>query len=272
MEPSSAVRQPAVAGIFYPAQPQQLREEVGRFLADSPSTGGKFPKALIVPHAGYLYSGSTAACAFRLLVPHPERYRRVLIVGPAHRVPFRGLALPGAAAFRTPLGDVRVDPDAVAAAAAHPFVGEHPAAHASEHSIEVELPFLQHILPSFTILPLVVGWSSAEEVAALLDTLWGGEETLILISSDLSHYHPERTAHQIDRATIDRILAMDPTLTSEEACGATAISGFLLEARRRSLTPQLLAYATSADAGGPPDRVVGYTAIAWFEPSSPLPH
>src|SRR5665647_3475145 len=188
-----AVRQPAVAGMFYPAEAQQLAHDVQQLLAEA-SPFDLIPKALIVPHAGYIYSGAIAATAYATLQPVASRIRRVVLLGPTHRVAVRGLALPGADAFDTPLGRVALDTAGARAIAHLPQVGISAHAHALEHSLEVQLPFLQSILTDFTLLPLAVGVATAEEVAEVLENVWGGEETLIVISSDLSHYLPYATA------------------------------------------------------------------------------
>jgi len=182
-----------------------------------------------------------------------------------HRVPIRGLALPAADAFATPLGTVAVDTDAVARALELPQVQTSEAAHALEHSLEVQLPFLQTVLENFRIVPFAVGDATAEEVAAVIECLWGGPETLIVVSSDLSHYHPYATARQIDRGTAAAILALDSSLDHEQACGATPINGFALCARRRNLFPELIDLRNSGDTAGDKSRVVGYAAFAFTE-------
>jgi AmmeMemoRadiSam system protein B len=262
------IRRPAVAGAFYPADPAQLRGAVDRLLAAATPAPREHPspKALIVPHAGYVYSGPIAASAYARLAPLARDIRRVVLLGPAHRVPFRGLALPGVERFATPLGEVAIDADAVAALRRFPQVLESKAAHAGEHSLEVQLPFLQRALGEFRLLPLVVGAASAQDVAEVLDLLWGGPETLIVVSSDLSHYLPYRDAQRIDRATADAILAMDPRLDHEEACGATPVNGLLRAARQRGLAPSLIDLRNSGDTAG--DRrsgVVGYAAFEFTE-------
>jgi MEMO1 family protein len=223
---------------------------------------------LLVPHAGFRYSGAIAAQAYAQLKPWRERIRRVVLLGPTHRVAVRGLAAPSAQAFETPLGRVAVDSAALAALAALPQVGTSDAAHAQEHSLEVQLPFLQRALGAFTLVPLAVGRASAEEVAEVLERLWGGDETLIVISSDLSHYLPYAQAQAKDRATVDRILRLDPALDHEQACGATPLAGALLAARAHGLGARLLDLRNSGDTAGDRSRVVGYCAIA-FEPAAP---
>lgn len=262
------VRQPAVAGAFYPGQAGPLASTVASLLnaagAESAATP-KAPKVLIVPHAGYVYSGPMAARAYAQLAGVRDIIRRVVLLGPVHRVPVRGLALPGAAAFATPLGEIQVDTAAVEALKPLRQVVVSPAAHALEHSLEVQLPFLQQVLGNFKLLPLAVGDAEPHEVAEVLEALWGGPETLIVISSDLSHYLPYRAAQSIDGETVERILALDGPLTHEQACGGTPISGLLLAARRHHLQPRLLGLCNSGDTAGDKQRVVGYAAIAFME-------
>jgi AmmeMemoRadiSam system protein B len=227
------------------------------------------PKALIVPHAGYIYSGSTAALAYARLLPARRSIRRVVLLGPVHRVPVRGLALPGVSAFATPLGEIEIDPAAVAAISPLRQVVVSPAAHALEHSLEVQLPFLQTVLADFTLLPLAVGEATAAEVAQVLAALWGGPETLIVISSDLSHFLPYRTAQAVDQATVQRILALNGPLTHDQACGGTPVNGLLLAAQAQHLRPELLGLCNSGDTAGEQGRVVGYAAFAFLEPQTP---
>jgi AmmeMemoRadiSam system protein B len=253
--------------MFYPGAPWQLTADVRAYLAaTSPSAGGVvWPKALIVPHAGYVYSGPVAASAFARLAPGGDAIRRVVLLGPCHRVPIRGLALPAAAAFATPLGNVAVDREAVQRARALPQVVESAAAHRHEHSLEVQLPFLQSVLGEFSIVPFAVGDASPEDVAEVIELLWGGRETLILVSSDLSHYHTYPEARRIDRGTADAVLARSSSLDHEQACGATPINGFALCARRHALSPELLDLRNSGDTAGDKARVVGYAAFAFSE-------
>ena len=261
------IRPAAVAGTFYPADATALRGAVDRLLAAATPAAGAAAtvKALIVPHAGYVYSGPIAASAYAQLRPATAGIRRVVLLGPAHRVPFRGLALPGDEQFATPLGNVPVDAAAIAAARRLPQVADNALAHAGEHSLEVQLPFLQRVLGDFSVVPVVVGDATAESVAALLDLLWGGPETLIVVSSDLSHYHPYREAQLIDRATADAILGLAARLDQEQACGATPVNGLLLAARRRGLVPALLDLRNSGDTAGDRRQVVGYAAFGFSE-------
>jgi MEMO1 family protein len=250
------VREPAVAGTFYPSAREDLAAAVARFLAAHTYTGVR-PKALIVPHAGFIYSGAIAAAGFaRLAVAPPER---VILVGPAHRVYCARPAWPGVDAMRTPLGDVAIDREAIGALGDRVVVD--PRAHAREHCLEVELPFIQTIAPQARIVPLLV--SERAGVAALLAALWGGPETVIVISSDLSHYHPYAKARAIDRRTADKILAHDPALADGEACGGVAIAGLLEHAR--DLRVELVDLRSSGDTAGSKDEVVGYGAFALYE-------
>ena len=265
----TTARPAAVAGLFYPAQPEVLARDVLALLQDAARRAPALtPKVLIAPHAGYIYSGAVAASAYALLQPVAHKIRRVMLLGPCHRVAVRGLALPGADAFDTPLGRVQIDQDAVQQIAALPQVTSSPQAHAMEHALEVHLPFLQSVLPEFELLPLAVGMASAEEVAAVLETLWGGEETLIVISSDLSHYLPYALAQQVDHDTAQSILRLAGPVSHEQACGGTPINGLLLSARRHGLTPHLLDLRNSGDTAGSRDRVVGYAAFAFTEGAS----
>jgi MEMO1 family protein len=268
------VRPAAVAGMFYASAPGALAADVRAYLAEAaerPAVASRKappatpPKALIVPHAGYVYSGPIAASAYALLAPVRETIRRVVLFGPAHRVAVRGLALPSASAFATPLGAVRVDREAAAVAAGLPQVCESDAVHASEHSLEVQLPFLQTVLADFGIVPFAVGDAAPSEVRDVIDALWGGAETLIVISSDLSHYHRYADAVMVDRTTADTVLALSARLDHEQACGATPINGLLLAASRRGLHPRLLDLRNSGDTAGDRSRVVGYAAFAFAE-------
>ncbi|MEO5699630.1 MAG: AmmeMemoRadiSam system protein B [Casimicrobiaceae bacterium] len=269
------VRPAAVAGTFYPAHAGALTRAVEACLADvaapiaaipAPASAlSPWPKALIVPHAGYVYSGPIAASAYARLVPARGNVRRVVLFGPAHRVALRGLAVPMATAFATPLGSVPVDADALAALADLPYVVTSEAVHADEHSLEVQLPFLQAILGQFSIVPFAVGAASGEEVATVMDRLWGGPETLLLVSSDLSHYHPYAAARRLDQCTADAVLALDPDLDHEQACGATPINGLLRCVAARGLVPTLLDLRNSGDTAGDRSRVVGYAAFAFDE-------
>jgi AmmeMemoRadiSam system protein B len=263
----SSIRTPAVAGMFYPAEPGQLAHDVRQFLAQArthaPRSFDLIPKALIVPHAGYIYSGAIAATAYATLQPIAASIKRVVLLGPTHRVAIRGLALPGADAFDTPLGRVTVDAAGAQAIARLPQVSVNAQAHALEHSLEVQLPFLQSVLTDFKLLPLAVGMASAAEVAEVLETVWGGDETLIVISSDLSHYLPYSTAQRVDSSTAQSILKLQQPIPHDHACGGTPISGLIVAAQKHHLAPYLLDLRNSGDTAGSHDRVVGYAAFAF---------
>lgn len=260
------VRPAAVAGAFYPGAPGRLRGLVEELLREAPSPSAPAPKAIIAPHAGYVYSGPIAASAFRAVSSRAEAIERVVLLGPAHFVPIHGLALPDASRFETPLGEVAVEPEGARDALRLPQVRVQPAAHAQEHSLEVEIPFLQVLLgEGFVIVPLVVGEASGEEVAEVLERLWGGPETLIVISSDLSHYLPYEQARAVDAATAEQIVALDEPLQGRQACGARPINGLLVAARRKGLVPALLDLRNSGDTAGDRDRVVGYGAFGFQE-------
>ena len=276
MTAATAIRPPAVAGAFYPGDPARLRDDLATCLAvppaptpESAQTG--LLKAVIVPHAGYVYSGGTAGKAYALLAPLSDRIRRVVLLGPCHRVAVRGLAAPTVQAFATPLGSIPLDCAALDALADLPQVVASDAAHAQEHSLEVQLPFLQTVLGSFELVPLAVGQTGAAEVAQVLDRLWGGPETLIVISSDLSHFHTYREAQRIDQGTADHILALEQLTSFEQACGALPINGLIAVARRRGLRIERVAQCNSGDTAGDKSRVVGYASFALYEPEAAAP-
>ncbi|MDR1994269.1 AmmeMemoRadiSam system protein B [Azonexus sp.] len=260
---SVSARPPAVAGMFYPAAASTLRASVDALLAAAPALPMAQPKAIIVPHAGYIYSGPTAARAYAALAPWRQHIRRIVLLGPTHRVAVRGLALPTVQAFATPLGDIRLDGPAMAALDELPQVSRNDAVHALEHSLEVQLPFLQRCFDDFTLVPLAVGDAEPEEVAEALERLWGGDETLLVISSDLSHYLPYATAQQVDGDTCRHILDFDARVHPRQACGAYPINGLLLAAHRHGLQARLLACCNSGDTAGDRERVVGYAAFAF---------
>jgi AmmeMemoRadiSam system protein B len=262
----STVRAAAVAGLFYPGAPSALAADVRAHLAAAATAGGSrhaTPKAIIVPHAGYVYSGPIAGSGYERLGAARKTIRRVVLFGPAHRMRVRGLALPSARAFATPFGEVALDADAVARALGLPQVVRDDAAHAQEHSLEVQLPFLQRMIENLRIVPFAVGDATAGEVAEVMELLWGGAETLIVVSSDLSHYHRYADARSIDRATADAILELSPHLDHEQACGATPINGLIVAARRHGLHPELLDLRNSGDTAGDKSRVVGYASFAF---------
>jgi hypothetical protein len=258
-------RQPAVAGLFYPADPKTLLHQVQSMMDAAAPASLAEVKALVVPHAGYQYSGPIAASAYAQLAPLAARIRRVVLFGPAHRVYFQGIAYPDAERLLTPLGPVALDGDALAGLADLPQVHRMDRAFAGEHCLEVQLPFLQAVLPDFRVVPLLVGDSSPEAVAEVMERLWGGPETLILVSSDLSHYLDYETARRTDLRTTRAIERLDPeALDHHAACGCTPLCGLLLQARRLGLEERTLDLRNSGDTAGPRDQVVGYGAYAFF--------
>jgi AmmeMemoRadiSam system protein B len=260
------VRFPAVAGTFYPASRAELDALVSTLLAGAKGAGNeKCPKALIVPHAGYVYSGPVAASGFARLLRHAANIERVVLIGPSHRVPVDGLVEPGVSRMRTPLGDVVVDVDVLHSL---PDIRANGGAHAREHSLEVELPFLQKVAPRAKIVPLAAGDAEPNDVARVIETLWGGPETVIVISSDLSHYLPYDEAREVDRRTADRVLALDRRpLGGADACGSTGINGVLVVARARHLGVDLVDLRNSGDTAGSRREVVGYGSFAFYEAS-----
>ncbi len=258
-----SIRQPVVAGMFYPSDP----EELGQIIADclnGAGRGGPAPKAIIVPHAGYIYSGPIAASAYVRLEELARTITRVVLVGPSHRYPLIGLALPDADALATPLGLVPVDQAAVERILQLPQVSKLDAAHAEEHSLEVHLPFLQTMLDDFSVVPLVAGEATAEQVAEVLDILWTGPDTLVVASSDLSHYHDYDTARRMDAETSAAIEALDGgRIGADQACGRVPVSGLLLAASKRGLQVETVDLRNSGDTAGPLEQVVGYGAYVF---------
>jgi AmmeMemoRadiSam system protein B len=265
---SSTRRPPAVAGYFYPGDPAELERSVRECLASPAplpaSARGRRPKAVIVPHAGYMYSGPIAGSAYAAVRPYARGLERVILLGPAHRVALRGLAASSATSFATPLGEVRVDEDSLRAVLGLPQLCTDDEAHRLEHSLEVQLPFLQVVLPSFRLVPLAVGDASIAEVAQVLDMLWGGDETLLVISSDLSHYYDYATARRLDRASADAIEELRPQgLGRESACGRIAVRGLLDSAARHGLSAYAVDLRNSGDTAAGGDEVVGYGAFVF---------
>ena len=257
----TTARPAAVAGLFYPAQKATLERAVSELLAAAPA-GDDLVKAIIAPHAGYVYSGPTAAHAYRSFEGRRERIRRVVLLGPAHRAYLQGMALPSVDAFSTPLGDVALDAEGIKQALELPGTQISDEAHADEHSLEVHLPFQQTVLNDFVLIPIVVGICPAHEVQAVLEALWGGDETAIVVSSDLSHFHAYDEARAIDTSTTASIEARDATLQGAEACGAHAVNGLLLVAKARGLDVRTLDVRNSGDTAGDKSRVVGYGSYA----------
>ena len=255
------VRPPAVAGSFYPGTRRELEEAVRGYLDAAPRTTEPPPKAIIAPHAGYVFSGPIAASAYARIADLRDPVRRVVLLGPAHHVAVAGLVAPAAAAFATPLGPVPLDTDALQQVAALPQVQVDEAAHVLEHSLEVHLPFLQRTLSDFRLVPLLVGDATPDAVAEVLDLLWGGEETLVVVSTDLSHYHDYETARRMDAATTLAIESLDAeAIEYEQACGRIPVQGLLLAARKRGLRVRSIDVRNSGDTAGSRDAVVGYGA------------
>lgn len=258
-------RRPAVAGSFYPADEPQIHAMLDEQLSSAKEAGlpALHPKALIVPHAGWIYSGPIAASAYALVESRRDEIDRVVLLGPSHFVPFRGAALPGSTAFATPLGTIPIDGTARSTLASLPYLTTSDDPHVREHSLEVQLPFLQKVLGEFELVPIAVGETSAPQVAEMLDLLWGEENTLIVISSDLSHYQSYERAREIDEETAAAIDSLSRTdIGPYEACGCRPINGMVHAARARNLVCTRLDLRNSGDTAGPRDRVVGYGAWA----------
>jgi hypothetical protein len=264
LNPNAIVRPAAVAGAFYPANAAQLASEIGELIDGVEYFEPRLaiPKALIVPHAGYIYSGPVAARAYDELAGARGIIKRVVLIGPAHFVAGRGLALPECDTFETPLGRIPLDAAAIASLADLKQVVRSAAAHSQEHSLEVQLPFLQRMLGEFSLVPIAAGSALTEEVAEVIERLWGGPETLIVISTDMSHYHAYEDARRIDGATLERIAAFADDINYEEACGATGLNGLLAVARAKGLAIRQLAACNSGDTAGSRSRVVGYSSFA----------
>jgi MEMO1 family protein len=264
MRTRNSVRPSAVAGRFYTRDRERLNAQVETFIASAPNYAGPPPKAIIAPHAGYMYSGAIAGMAFAAVRAAARPIARVVLIGPAHYVPFQGIALPTVDAFETPLGRIFLDRGALAALGDLPFVCADDAPHALEHALEVELPFLQLLLRDFLIVPLVVGDAGSEQVNCVLARLWGNDATLIVVSSDLSHYHDYEAARRIDAATAAYIeQAQWAMLGPQNACGHLPIAGLLREVTQRGLKARRLALCNSGDTAGDRARVVGYGAWAF---------
>ncbi|MES2207647.1 MAG: AmmeMemoRadiSam system protein B [Pseudomonadota bacterium] len=285
----TTLRPAAVAGTFYPSDPHQLATmvdtllnqaikqlaqaeqlEEGADLSSQLSTSSVFPKVLIVPHAGYIYSGAIAATGYAQCWPKREHICRIVLLGPAHRVHLEGIASAGVEAFATPLGQMQVDSAAEAMIQDLPPVWVCPEAHEYEHSLEVHLPFLQRLFPHASCIPLVVGDTSPADVAQVLEALWGGDETLIVISSDLSHFLTYATACKKDRLTCEAILNYSETIHPEQACGCMPLNGLMHLAKKKSLQPKLLDLRNSGDTAGDKSRVVGYASFGLYEASHGL--
>ncbi len=263
---NSLIRLPAVAGVFYPAQAEELRTVVQQFLQRCETTQIAVPKAFIAPHAGYVYSGNVAAMVYATIQSVRHLIKKVILLGPSHRIALKGLAVPIAQYFATPLGKVTVDIESrdICLTLSQVTVSEQ--AHLYEHSLEVQLPFLQEILADFTLLPLVVGHATPLEVSEVLEKMWGNDETIIIVSSDLSHYHDSQTAQRLDQLTSQAIENLQPEhIAYEQACGRNAINGLLVSARQRKMRAHTIHLCNSGDTAGSKDRVVGYGAYVFHE-------
>lgn len=260
----SQVRQPAVAGMFYPGDKPTLENDIQQYLDEANYGRDIIPKAIVVPHAGYVYSGPIAASAYKQIIPIKDKINRVVLLGPSHRVAFNGLAVPESDIFNTPLGDIQIDKEGIQLLADLPQVMASDRAHSEEHSLEVQLPFLQEILDDFTLIPLVVGDAEQDDVAEVIEKLWGDEHTLIVISTDLSHYHEYTEAKRIDRLTSDAIINIKPDLISyDDACGRNGLKGMLTVAKDKNLSVDILDLRNSGDTAGDKSRVVGYGAYVF---------
>ncbi len=256
-----SVRKAAVAGQFYKAEPALLQKHINDLMSAADGRETATAKVLIVPHAGYIYSGLIAARAYHCLQSRRDEIQRVVLIGPAHRVYLEGMAIPSVDGFATPLGHVPLDLAAIDIISRMPGVSVSDVAHQQEHSLEVQLPFLQLALAQFDLVPVVVGNCDADRVAAVIDVLWGDEHTLIVVSSDLSHFLSYADAMQVDANTCSRIQAKVSSLSGEEACGARALNGLMRARHTQALTVELLGACNSGDTSGNRDRVVGYGAF-----------
>jgi AmmeMemoRadiSam system protein B len=255
-------REMAVAGLFYEADPVRLQQDIERMLNAAPAYSGPLPRALIVPHAGLVYSGATAAIAYKSLFVDRDQVERVLLLGPAHRVFVSGMAIPSVDRFATPLGEIPLDRSGLDAIAGLPGVEVSDAAHREEHCLEVQLPFLQTVLGSFSLVPVVVGGADARQVAAVIDALASDPRTLVVVSSDLSHFLEYDEASRIDADTCDGILEGSTTLRGDQACGARVLNGLMAASSIRGMDIELLHRCNSGDTAGNRERVVGYAAFA----------
>jgi MEMO1 family protein len=266
-QPHGAVRPPSAAGLYYPREEEGLRSALKALLGTRDPPSGRLPKALVVPHAGYAYSGAVAATAFRTLSSaRAADLRHVVLLGPSHRVKVHGLALPSCDFLSTPLGDVPVNAAGRQRLRQLGLAGVADAPHAHEHSLEVQVPFLQTLLGEFDLLPVAVGFAPPEQVGRALEAVWGGAETLIVVSSDLSHHHTHIQAQALDEKTARRLIERRSDLSEAQACGADSLNGLMEVARKRGLGVELLDRRTSGDTAGDNQRVVGYGSFALYEP------
>lgn len=262
------IRNPAVAGQFYPADATILKKEIQTYLDEVKPVSfvsSDRPKAIVVPHAGYIYSAAVAASVYKHLIPLKQQIKRVVLLGPSHRVAFQGLAVPESGIFNTPLGNINVDQDAISRLTELPQVIVSERAHRDEHSLEVQLPFLQAVLSDFTLVPIVVGDAEPQQVAEAINLFWDVDSTLVVISTDLSHYHTYDEARELDRHTSEAICNLKPELIGyDDACGRNGINGMLTLAKQKDLQVEMLDLRNSGDTAGSKDRVVGYGAYAIY--------
>jgi len=263
-EENGRIRLPAVAGLFYPDDSIDCQRSVEQLLRDALVPETPCPKALIVPHAGYIYSGPIAAIAYKKLIQHRRHFSRVVLLGPSHKVAFRGLAIPESCGFRTPLGDIPLDIMELENIKRMGGVVASKEAHRHEHSLEVQLPFLQQVLDKFTLVPIVVGDAAADVVAAVIDYFWRQPQTLIVVSSDLSHYLDYEHARELDRDTVKLIENLQPVLVGEQACGCNAVNGLLRYAAEVEAQVECVDLRNSGDTAGDRSRVVGYGAFVIY--------
>lgn len=253
------ILQASVAGMFYPDDPKELHDMIQKMLAAA-DAALPVPKAIIAPHAGYIYSGSTAAAVYACLRRAKQQIKRVVLLGPAHRYSFRGLAMTDADYFASPLGEIAIDKDLPLQIQ---IINE---AYHGENSLETQLPFLQEVLEDFKLVPILIGDANNAQIVEVLEKLWGGKENLIVISSDLSHYLDYDTAKNIDAVTIDAILNLQPqNIGYEQACGRKAINALLTIAGKKNLKPKLINACSSGDTAGAKDAVVGYAGLHFYE-------
>jgi len=265
-ENRSKIRRPAVSGQFYPDDPTELKALLNQMFQQARPSNPSHVKAVIAPHAGFIYSGPVAASAYQVLKSQAEQIKRVILLGPSHRVGFYGMATSSAAKFEMPQGYIPLDREAIHLIRSLPQVMENDQAHLFEHSLEVQLPFLQTVLNDFTLVPLVVGECPPDQVAEVLELLWGGDETLIVISSDLSHYNPYPIAQQQDQKTSEAIVNMQPQqIEYGDACGRNPVNGLLVSAKKHGLSSQMVDLRNSGDTAGSRDRVVGYGAYLFTD-------
>jgi MEMO1 family protein len=264
---TGGVRPAFAAGLYYPRDAEGLRYALQTLLGAGSKTAQRVPKALVVPHAGYAYSGAVAAAAFRTLdADAASAIRHVVLLGPSHRVKMHGLALPACGFFSTPFGQVRINDEGRQHLRELGLAGVADAPHAVEHSLEVQVPFLQLVLAEFDLLPIAVGLAPPEQVGRALESVWGGPETLIVVSSDLSHHHTHVEAQALDQQTATCIVERRSDLCESQACGADSINGLMIVARQRGLEVRLLDRRTSGDTAGDNQRVVGYGSFALYAP------